>query len=192
MLQTMYLTTSPLIAGGILNMIFTKTKIYKKFKYPIDGGKCCSDGKRIFGDNKTWIGFISMIIFCVISQIICGQACNYFEINQLNDLYITNNNSIIFNIIFGFLIGFTYMLFELPNSFIKRRLNIKPGKTETGILGLIFFVIDQIDSLIGVMFLIYLFSEISIVKYFGYIALGAFTHIGINVVLYLLKIRKNI
>ena len=192
MLTNMYLTTSPLIAGGILNMIFKKTKIYKKFKNPIDGGKCLKDGKRIFGDNKTWIGFFSMIFFCVISQIICGILCNYFEMNYLNDIYMIHNNTIIFNIFFGFLVGFIYMLFELPNSFIKRRFNIKPGKTETGLLGLVFFIIDQIDSLIGVMFLIYLFSDISILKYFGYIALGAFTHVGINTVLYLLKIRKNI
>jgi uncharacterized ion transporter superfamily protein YfcC len=33
---------------------------------------------------------------------------------------------------------------------------------------------------------------VTALSYFGYIALGAFTHVGINTVLYLLKIRKNI
>lgn len=192
MLLGMYLTMSPLIAGGILNMIFTKTPIYKKYKYPIDGYKNYKDNKRIFGDNKTWIGFFSMIFFCIISQIICGFLCNNFNINHLNDLYMVNHNTITFNILFGALIGFVYMLSELPNSFVKRRLNIKPGKTESGTLGLVFFIIDQIDSLVGVMFVLYLFSNISIMKYFGYILVGAFTHVGINSILYMLKIRKNI
>lgn len=192
MLLNMYLTMSPLIAGGVLNMLFTKTSLYKKYKYPIDGFKNYKDNKRIFGDNKTWIGFFSMILFCTISQIICGFLCNNLNINHLNDLYMVNHNTITFNVIFGILIGFVYIISELPNSFIKRRLNIKPGKTESGFLGLIFFIIDQIDSLIGVMLILYLFSNISIVKYFGYIIVGALTHISINLILYALKIRKNI
>jgi len=32
------------------------------------------------------------------------------------------------NALVGFALGFAYVLFELPNSFIKRRLDIAPGK----------------------------------------------------------------
>lgn len=191
MLARIYLTMSPLILGGIVNMLFTKTSIYKKYKSPIDGGKCLKDNKRIFGDNKTWIGFFSMIIFCIISQILCGFICNNLNLNSFNDLYNTRQNTFILNLLFGFLIGFVYMICELPNSFVKRRINIAPGKTNSGIVGLLFFVIDQIDSLLGVMFCLYLFSNISIAKYFLYVIVGAFTHIGINILLYLSKIRKN-
>ena len=55
----------PLILGGIANMVFTKTKFYKKHASPMDKGKVWKDGKRVFGENKTWIGFVSMIIFCI-------------------------------------------------------------------------------------------------------------------------------
>ena len=173
-------------------MIFTKTKFYKSHKAPIDFGKNFKDGKRIFGDNKTWIGFISMIIFCTFFQLICGILCNLFDLNNYNELYSIYDNTIYFNIIFGLSTGIIYMLSELPNSFIKRRLDIKCGKTDKGLKGIVFFVIDQIDSLVGVMFLLYLLSDISFLKFLFYIFVGAFTHIAVNLTLLLLKVRKNL
>ena len=181
----------PLMFGGIANMIFTKTKVYNKYKYPIDCYKTLNN-KRIFGDNKTYIGFVSMIFFCIIFQVLIGFLCNSFSINKYNDLYLVHKNTLGLNLLFGFLIGFVYMIFELPNSFIKRKLNIDPGKTTKGLKGIIFFIVDQIDSLIGVMFILFLFSNFSILKYFGYVILGAISHIILNLILFLMKVRKNI
>ena len=84
------------------------------------------------------------------------------------------------------------MLCELPNSFIKRRINIIPGKTDKGIKGILFFVIDQIDSLIGVFFVLMLFNGMSLSRYFLYLCIGALTHIIINLILFCLKIRRNV
>lgn len=192
MILNMYLTMLTVIFGGILNMIFTKTNLYKKHKLPIDNFITLKDGKRIFGDNKTWIGFFSMIICCIITQTLHGLICNALQINQRIDLYTIHSNTILFNILIGFLFGFAYMLFELPNSFIKRRLNIPSGKTNKGFIGMIFFIIDQVDSLFGVIFVLLMFSNISVSKYFGYVFLGGFTHIMVNVILYKLKIRRNL
>ena len=169
-------------------MLFTKTKLYKKYKYPIDGYKTLKDGNRIFGDNKTYIGFVSMVIFTTLFQIIMGFICNHFNLIECHDLYRTNENTISFNILFGFLTGFIYMISELPNSFIKRRFNIQPGKTKN----ILSFLVDQFDSIIGVMLLLYIFSDISFIKYIIYVLVGGFTHVAINLVLYLTKVRKNI
>lgn len=192
MLSGMYLTMSPLIAGGVANMLFTKTGLYKRCKAPIDGGRCWKDGERIFGDNKTWIGFASMIVFCTVFQILCGWLCHAFSWNEMNDLYRSNPNTPLFNALFGAGIGFVYMLCELPNSFIKRRVRIKPGRTGTGLLGFTFFLIDQIDSLVGVMLVLLLAADISIAKYFAYVLLGALTHIAVNLLLFAAKVRKHI
>ena len=109
-----------------------------------------------------------------------------------SDLYSVYNNTILYNSFVGFIFGLIYMISELPNSFIKRRLDIKAGKTDKGIKGLVFFIIDQIDSLVGVSLLIFLLSNITLWKSVGYVALGAITHITVNIVLYLLKVRKNL
>ena len=83
----MYLTMLSVILGGILNMLFVKTNFYKKYKYPIDCNRKFRDGKRIFGDNKTWIGIVSMIVCCILSQVFIGFICNAFNINNHNQIY---------------------------------------------------------------------------------------------------------
>lgn len=192
MIGNIYITMMPLIFAGIFNMIFTKTNLYKKNKFPIDFGRNFVDGKRLFGDNKTYIGFVSMIMFCLIFQVIWGIICCKFEFENFNELYLIYSNTIHFNILVGLLFGFTYMICELPNSFIKRRINIVPGKTDKGLKGVIFFVIDQIDSLIGVFFVLMLLNGMSFSRYLLYLLVGAVTHILINLLLYGLRIRRNV
>lgn len=190
MIVGLYITMLPLILSGIVNMLFVKTPIYKKYKIPIDCNKNWIDGKRIFGDNKTFIGFISMIVFCIIFQILWGYVGELCQLNSQNDWYLIYSNSIGYNAVSGFLVGLFYMLFELPNSFIKRRINIIPGKTDKGIKGIVFFVIDQIDSLIGVFLVLKLLSGIARSKYFLYLLVGGLTHITINLMLWLWGIRQ--
>lgn len=189
----MYVTLMPVIFAGAANMVFTKTSLYKKYSEPIDGNKTLKDNRRIFGNNKTWAGFCGMIFFGGIFQVIWGWACALFnQLYLLNQMYISSPNTWIFNFAAGTLFGFAYVLCELPNSFIKRRLDIVPGKTANGLKGMIFFVVDQIDSLIGVVFVLSFICDITFAEYCLYILLGAFTHILINLILYMLKIRKNI
>lgn len=188
----MYLTISPLIISGVLNMVFTKTTLYKKHNTPIDSHKLWKDGKRILGDNKTWIGFYSMIAISVIVYLMSGALIKYMHLSSESELYVKYKNTSLYNALLGLASGFIYMISELPNSFIKRRLDIPSGKTEKSLKGACFFVIDQIDSLIGIAILLYVITDISVVKALGYLCLGAVTHITINIILHKLKIRKNI
>ncbi|WP_036608459.1 CDP-archaeol synthase [Oribacterium sp. P6A1] len=188
MILGMYITMMPVILAGILNMVFVKTPFYKKLKYPIDGGRCLSDGRRIFGDNKTYIGFFSMIVISIITTICWGAFCRLTGLESQNELYLIFPNKIWFNASVGAYFGLSYMLFELPNSFVKRRIDIEPGKTENKL----FFVIDQIDSLFGVMLILFVTAGIPVWKYFCYILVGGFTHIAVNLTLYKLKIRRNL
>lgn len=193
MIAKMYVTLMPVIFAGAANMVFTKTSLYKKHSRPIDGCKTFSDGKRIFGDNKTWIGFVGMVFFGAMFQALWGVMCGVYEqLGKMNEIFETSPNTLIFNLSIGTLFGFAYVFFELPNSFIKRRFDIMPGKTAGGIKGAVFLVIDQIDSLLGVVLVLRFVCEMSFTKYWLYILLGALTHIAVNLVLYALKIRKNI
>lgn len=181
----MYFSTMPVILGGISNMIFCKTSLYKKYRKPIDRGKVLKDGNRLFGDNKTGIGFFSMIVFTIIYQIVFG----YLDTRAgISELYLVHENTLLFNVIVGFLFGFAYMICELPNSFLKRRLGIDAGNTNRGVL----FLLDQIDSMVGIATVILVVSDITYIRALEYVALGGITHIAVNLLLKLFKIRKNI
>jgi hypothetical protein len=52
------------------------------------------------------------------------------------------------------LLGTGYIAGELPNSFAKRQLAIAPGAPGKGVAGRVFWVIDQLDSLVGMLLFI--------------------------------------
>lgn len=187
-LIAVYVTLFPIIITGALNMLFCKSKLLDILKKPIDNNKNFSDGKRIFGDNKTYKGFIGMIFIGGITQVIW-----YVLIKDTNlfQYYLLKEYNIYINLIFGLIEGFIYMISELPNSFIKRRLDIIPGKLGNGTKGFIFFVFDQIDSLLGVISLLVILMPMSIEQYIFYVCCGGITHVIVNNILFLLGLRKN-
>lgn len=190
---TMYITMMPVILAGVSNMVVVKQKWFKKIAKPMDNGKMLKDGKRILGNNKTWFGFFTMIVCSIITHFVWGFFCKIsVSFHSMNQLYLYHDNTLWYNAVVGAVMGIAYMLFELPNSFIKRRLEIPDGKTEKGVKGKIFFVIDQLDSMFGVILVLAAVSKISLLQYINYVLLGGLTHICVNLILYKLKIRRNL
>lgn len=187
----MYVTLFPTIIAGVLNMAWCKSSILKKANIPIDAGKKFIDEKRIFGDNKTFKGIFGYVIFNIISSVIWGFICNKFNFENYNFFFIYYTNTFFYNVLIGLLLGLAYSLFELPNSFIKRRLGIAPGKTTQGLKKMFFVFLDQADSIFGCCLIVCIFFNMTFEFYILYVLVGAFTHIIINMLLYFLKLRKN-
>lgn len=191
MIIKMYITLMPVILAGILNMLFVKTAVYQRLKSPMDASRVLKDGRRLFGDNKTWAGFAGMIAANMLSQVFWGLVCRMLP-EGMNYIYQYHQNSISFNLLAGAGFGLAYVLCELPNSFIKRRMGIPDGKTVSSRKGAVFFIADQTDSLFGVVLLLAFLYPMPVWQYILYIFLGAGTHIFVNYILYRLKIRKNL
>ena len=187
----MYVTLLVPIVAGIINSIFCKMNVLKSLSKPMDFNKNFIDGKRVFGDNKTWKGFIGYIFFNIIFSILLGYIGKITGMQKYNFFYESHENTIIFNLLIGFLLGLFYALFELPNSFLKRRLDIKPGKTKNGLTKVLFIILDQADSVFGVALVVWMFYPLGIKLYALYILLGTVTHLLINMLLYFLHLRKN-
>ena len=81
MLETilsLYITLMSVIFAGVANMAFCKYPTYQRLNIPMDAGRILSDGKRLFGQNKTWKGFIGMILFGrPISDCLGTRSKNY-------------------------------------------------------------------------------------------------------------------
>lgn len=187
----MYVTLMPSIIAGILNMVWCKLPILNEINKPIDMGMNYKDGKRIFGDNKTFKGIVGYIILNALMMIVWGFVCRFSELENLNFLYVNQKNTILFNLIVGIFLGLGYALFELPNSFMKRRLDIEPGKTISGLKKVFFIFLDQADSVIGCTLVVGMFYKMSLTFYLMYVLLGSATHLIINMLLYFMKLRKN-
>ena len=191
-LAFMYVTLMPVILAGILNMIFIKLPVLSRLKMPIDCGKNFADGRRIFGDNKTWKGFIGDMILGMFMTVIWGFVCKASPALESHDFfYLEHDNSVFYNLLCGLLTGFAYALFELPNSFLKRRMGIEPGKTMKGWQKVLFIFLDQADSIFGCVLVVCIFHPLPVWFYFVYVAVGAATHIIFNMLLYFAHLRKN-
>ena len=187
----MYVTLIPAVLSGIFVMLWCKLPILKAIAKPIDFGKNFIDGKRLFGDNKTWKGMLGYILFNTLFSVLWGFACKGGALLDLNFFYQYHENTIPFNLLIGVLLGLGYSLFELPNSFLKRRLDITPGKTVKGFWKVFFVFLDQADSVFGVALVVWFFYPLGILLYLLYVLVGAATHLFMNMMLYFMHLRKN-
>ena len=189
---SLYITMFPVILAGVFNMLLLKIPFLKSYCRPIDGGKNWTDRKRIFGDSKSVLGFWLMTLLGGFMELFWGLLLQGLGETKRSLLYLYFENAPGFNFLIGMLFGFLYMLFELPNSFIKRRLSVsvsEQGDRRRG-LKLIFFILDQIDSMLGIMLCLGILVHLTPVQTVLAIFLGGFTHVLVNCLLILFRVRK--
>ena len=141
-LQALWLVLPAYIANGSALLIGGGT--------PIDFGKNWKDGRRIFGDGKTWRGLISGAFVGMVGGFGLSVAAKY--INQSDFVFLDLNDftgfplmiPIIGSICFGALLG------DIIKSFFKRRIGKRRGED--------WIPFDQIDFVLGVLFFSFLIA----------------------------------
>ena len=136
--------TAPILIAGIVHVAVITLDLAPALARPIDGGRRWR-GQPLLGRNKTWRGFLVMpaaTAFTVAGQQAVAQRSR--RLARLAPLAAAAPPAWMV----GAICGATYVLAELPNSFIKRRLGIAPG-TSAPQARLAQYVVDQIDSVIG-------------------------------------------
>lgn len=190
---SMYITLMPVIIAGVANMKLLKTSFLKEWEVPMDGGRKWRDGEPLFGKNKTWRGAFGMVLCSITAMVIWGSICAAVPVlERHNHFYAFNPNQLGFNIVVGLLLGVAYILFELPNSFWKRRRKIEPGTASEVENPGKYMWLDQMDSLFGCALIVAWYYPLTIGLYLGYVFLGAATHLLINWMLVSLGWKKSI
>jgi hypothetical protein len=188
---SLYITLVPVIIGGVINSVFCASPILRSLEVPIDFGQTFIDRKRIFGDSKTFKGFLGYIVFIAITTIAWGMLCaSSGYLTQHNFFYTAHENTVLFNLQLGIVLGLVWAVFELPNSFSKRRLNIGQSYALTGASRIFFVVFDQADSIFGIMLVLALYNPITFSRYLLFVAIGTCTHLFFNYLLFQAKLRK--
>lgn len=163
------------VVGGVLHMIAVKKDWMPFLKIPVS--------RHLFGENKTLRGFVLMPLLSIP-----GAYLGYLLLGGYQRLTININETPWF--IFGLLVGFAYVLFELPNSFIKRRMGIAPG--ETVMKGRLLMVMaDNLDSSIGVGIIIYVCFKAPLPTALSVVFLGPIVGLGVKRLLYLVELKRK-
>lgn len=137
---------APVLLCGLLHLAVLKHDWLPALRRaPLDFGLTWR-GHRLFGANKTWRGAVVMIGGCAVAALLvdaldehwlhCPEAIPYAAQHPAR---------------WGALLGLGYILGELPNSFLKRQFDIAPGAAGSGVIGRVFWFVDQLDSLAGIL-----------------------------------------
>lgn len=145
---------------------------------PIDFGRTFSDGRRIFGDGKTYRGFIGGVLSGVLVGLIEIWAASAFSLGALprqTFLSIT-------------LLAIGALLGDLAKSFLKRRLGKEQGES--------WFLADQYDLVIGSFLLIllvypqWLFENITLPIAVWIVVMTPLLHRVVNIIGYYIGVKE--
>lgn len=138
----------PVIAAGAMHIAVIRADALAPLgRIPIDGGITVR-GRRLFGDNKTLRGVVLMPLFTTVAttaQVAVATRVDWARALTPQALIDAGPVS------WGLLLGLGYVVGELPNSFLKRQIDIPPGQAGGGALGPVCWTLDQVDSLIGAL-----------------------------------------
>lgn len=186
----------PVILSGVLHMFVVKKRWFSALARPLDGGRCFR-GRRWFGDNKTWRGVLVMIgagaLLGALQGLLGGGALS--GVSALGGVWLVDNTALGYALQYGAahaLFGLGYALGELPNSFLKRQIDIAPGKTGAGALGALFFLLDQGDSVASCLLVGWLVFPFSGALVIASITSLTALHLILNAALHKGGVRKNL
>lgn len=160
----------PLILGNVFHMIIVKFNWLSELAIPISN--------TMFGKNKTYRGMIVLPILTGFFTLLLSNGFGPFQ-SALSD-----------DIIIGLGLGLSYILSELPNSYIKRRFGIANGEQSEKYKYLQYFT-DKADSILGVLAFYFIAVEVSFYTVLTLFCLSMCLHIGMSQLLVLLKIKKT-
>jgi CDP-archaeol synthase len=145
--QTLWLA-GPVIGAGVVHIVVIRRGwLYRFARAPLDCGLTLR-GRRLLGDNKTARGAATMIVATI--GFVAVEAALARHTGWARGLSLVDFDRVS-PVLWGAVLGGGYVVGELPNSFVKRRLDIAPGAAARGGLAALFWFLDQVDSLIGVL-----------------------------------------
>lgn len=133
----------PLLFAAALGGVVIRLDWLRWARRPIDLGASWR-GVRLFGDNKTWRGLLVAVVAAGAATTLQGHVVG----DAVGDLAVVDWQRVP-ALLFGACMGLGAILGELPNSFVKRRVGIAPGRTTKGPWAVVFYVWDQVDLLFG-------------------------------------------
>jgi len=135
----------PLLLGGVFHGLCMKYEWLSFSKRPIDRGYTVR-GRRLFGANKTFRGPLAVGLGASLGLGV--QATILHRWSGIRNVELFEYGGVN-GWLLGFVVGAVAMLAELPNSFMKRQLGVGPGQAGQGVLGVMLYVVDQVDLLLG-------------------------------------------
>jgi hypothetical protein len=175
-------------AAGIVHVVWLRSAAAQRFTQPIDMGRTFR-ARRVFGENKMLRGFLIMPPAASITFALLGAAREHFPAWLAQGIWALQPAQFA---VLGFACGLAFMAAELPNSFVKRQLDVVPGQPPSAPpLRALFFVIDRCDSVLGVLIVASLLVPIHALTWLWVLLLGPCLHALFSILLHRLGVKAR-
>ena len=174
----------PVLGAPVAHAPVLKWDLFKRLTAPVDGGRTLR-GRRLFGDNKTWRGALFMTAGPTLAAVALHRWPWYrdrlpAEIRDAPPALV------------GALLGLGVFTGELPNSFLKRQLDIPPGGQRRDAVGIAISLVDQADFAVTSLALLRPVWRWSARDAAEILAVVTAVHVPLNVVGYAIGARKSL
>ncbi len=187
LISSLFLIVAFVLAGFVQTLWF-RSRLSKRLMKPIDGGRTYR-GQRIFGDNKTWRGFVGMVPAVCVVFMALRLLVEQFSPEILSGMWPL---SIWQYGLLGAWVGFGFMAGELPNSFFKRRLGVQPGDApERPKARMIGFIVDRIDSITGALLALAFVVPVPLATFAAILLVGPLFHWAFSLLLFQLGVKTR-
>jgi CDP-diglyceride synthetase len=174
----------PVLGGALAHAPVLALDLLKPLKRPLDGGARFR-GRRLFGDNKTVRGAIVITVGVTVATLLLSRW-EWWWSELPGDL--TEHGALLY----GLLLGLGVVLGELPNSFLKRQLDIAPGEQRLSAGGVLLSIYDQADFVLVVWLLLLPLWVMAPWQAAFVFAVVTVVHLVINVIGYAIGARKSL
>jgi len=173
------------VLAGMAQTAWFKAPLSRRFSRPIDRGATFR-GRRVFGEHKTLRGFVVMVPAAAVSFVALAAAVGDPAAAGLWPLTLLGYAGL------GAVAGFGFMAGELPNSFIKRQLGIRPGQCPPGrVAAAAQFVADRIDSGLGMLLAVSAIVTVPAMTWLLVLAIGPSIHWAFSVLMFHLGLKAR-
>jgi hypothetical protein len=173
------------VIAGTAQTAWFASPASRRFAQPLDGGLTLR-GRRLFGQNKTRRGFVVMVpasagAFALLAVLTGDPAALGLWPLSIPGYALA-----------GAIAGFGFMAGELPNSFVKRQLDIAPGAAPRGPLATACqFAVDRLDSGLGMLLALNSFVAVSWRTVAVVLIAGPFIHWTFSVLMFHLGLKPR-
>lgn len=174
--------------AGAVHVLWLRSRLSRRFAWPVDGG-IEFRGRRLFGENKRVCGFMVLPPVAALLFMLLGGARDLMPGAFGDGLWPLTPWQYAG---LGLVSGLAFMLAELPNSFIKRQLDIAPGQSPSQAwLRPVVLVIDRYDSVLGVLLALSLLVPVPFATWILVLLIGPLLHAAFSIVMHAIGIKAR-
>lgn len=173
----------PLLGSFLLHAPVLRFDLLRPLKVPLDLGLKWRN-RRLLGNNKTFRGALVMFLGTLLMTCCLSEFAPFWKHLPLSIQEAGPG-------IYGSLLGLGMVIGELPNSFIKRRLDIEPGSQRRSPVGILISLFDQADFVPAIYITLWPIFRIPLGQLGLIFIVVAGIHLLINLIGYAIGARTN-